>query len=215
MTEILNNNGELIVAIMAILLSVWSMIVQRNHNRKTYKPIPVLIKYNYNNRVRILLWNKGNGPLFITEVQARGKKSLIDMMPAETRKYTYVEYIDSLPGRVISPGENLNLLEFMIREDDDGKPIEGYADALKQIKRSLDGVIVYLDYTNIYQDKMKFVSQQLDFGNLADEDASTEEIEAWKAKKERELQLAKASIKIPIGQKMKLAFTRINDKLFN
>lgn len=202
----MNSNGELIVAAMAIFLSIWSMIVQRNHNRKTYKPIPVLIKYNYNNRVKILLWNKGNGPMFIVSVQAQGEKCLIDLMPEETRKFTYVEYIDSLPGRVISPGENLNLLEFKIREDEQNKPIEGYSEALRKIKLSLHGVNIYMKYTNIYKDKMDFISQKLDFGNLADENASVDEIKAWKEKQKRESKLAETIMKKSTWEKVKHLF---------
>ena len=206
MINFMNNNGELIVAAMAILLSIWSMIVQRNHNRKTYKPIPVLIKSNYNNRVKILLWNKGNGPLFIVSVQAQGEKSLIDLMPAETRKYTFVEYIDSLPGRVISPGENLNLLEFKVQEDSQNNPVEGYTEALKKIKQSIHGLIIEMSYTNIYKDKMAFTSQVLDFGNLADENASVDEIKAWKEMKKREGKLTELAMKKSIWKKLKPAF---------
>jgi hypothetical protein len=211
----MNSNGELIVAAMAILLSIWSMIVQRNHNRKTYKPIPVLIKYNYNNSVKILLWNKGNGPMFIVSVQVQGEKSLIDLMPEETRKFTYVEYIDSLPGRVISPGENLNLLEFKIREDEQNKPIEGYSEALRKIKLSLNGVNVHMKYTNIYKDKMVFISQKLDFGNLADENASIDEIKAWKEKKKRESKLAEAKMKESTWEKVKHFFGANNNRISN
>ncbi|GEM_PF-6662333 len=50
---------ELIVAGIAMVMSLVSLWHQRNHDRLTYKPLPVIIKYNYNNRVLIRLWNKG------------------------------------------------------------------------------------------------------------------------------------------------------------
>lgn len=215
MIDFINNNSELIVAAMAILLSIWSMVVQRNHNRKTYKPIPVLIPYNYNNRLKILLWNKGNGPIIIVSVQAQGEKSLIDLMPAETRKFAYVEYEDRLPGQVISPGENLNLLEFKIREDEQNKPVEGYSEALRKIKLSLHGVNVYMKYTNIYKDEMDFISQKFDFENLADENASVDEIKAWKEKKKSESKLAEATMKKSTWEKIKHPFRAYINRISN
>ena len=167
---------ELIVAGIAVAMSLVSLWRQRSHDKLTYKPIPVINKYNYNDRVLIRLWNKGAGPLFIKSLVIENKDSLIALMPAETRKLTFVEYIDSLPDRVISPGENINLLEFKVREDDKRYSTEKYTEVLKIIKQTLNKKIIYLVYTNIYKDVMKLESQPLDFGNLINEDKTVEEI---------------------------------------
>ena len=122
------------------------------------------------------LWNKGTGPLFIKTFTVEDKNSLIDLMPIETRKLTYVEFIDTISGRVITPGDNLNILEFKIREDENGKPLKDYEKTLEKIKQTLDGVTIYIEYTNIYKDLMKYYSPQLDFGSLVKEDQSVDKI---------------------------------------
>jgi hypothetical protein len=168
---------ELIVAIVAVLMSLFSLWHQRNHDRLTYKPLPVIIKYNYNDRVLIRLWNKGAGPLFIRSLTIEDKDSLIALMPAEARKLTFVEFIDNLPDRVITPGDNLNLLEFKVREDDERYSPEKYKEVLNTIKRTLNSKTIQLVYTNIYKDIMTMESKPLDFGNLIDESKTVEEIE--------------------------------------
>lgn len=185
MTDFINNaNWEFIIAVLAIVTSVYSIYSQRAHNRLTFKPIPVLLKYNYNNRIRILLWNKGNGPLYIKSFKARNKRSLIDIVPIKTRQLTYVDFISAPIGRVIAPSENLNLIEFKIREDENGEQIEGYEEALRKIKKSLDGLVVYIEYSNIYNDKLYYQSEELDFENLVNEEHSVRKIIKTQAERE-------------------------------
>ncbi|MCP4123924.1 MAG: hypothetical protein GY751_19420 [Bacteroidetes bacterium] len=193
MFEILS--WEAIIALFAVIASLFSIYTQRAHNRLTHKPIPVIVKYNYKNLVRVRLWNKGTGPLFIERFKVKDKESLtnlktediqklpfskedknslINFVPVETRQLTYVDFIDTLAGRIITPGESLNLLEFKIREDKDGKPIEGYAETLNVIKHKLHGCVIMLEYSNVYKNKMKYVCNQLDFDNLVDETKATE-----------------------------------------
>ena len=169
-------NFEIIVAFLAVVMSVWSLLHQRQHDKLTYKPIPVVIKYNYNDRVLVRLWNKGNGPMFIKSFQAGNKDSLIALMPLETRKLTYMEFVDTLPDRIIVPGDSLNLLEFKVRTDDQRYTPEKYMETLNVIKRTLHGVEVHLRYANIYKDVMLYESKKLNFGNLVDESKSIDEI---------------------------------------
>ena len=176
---------ELSVAVVAIVMSLVSLWRQRRHDKLTYKPIPSIIKYNYNDRIIIRLWNKGAGPLFIKSFDVEGKDSLIALMPAETRKLTYAEYIDQLPGRIIVPGENINLLEFKVREDDERYSPEDYLKTLKVIKQTLHKKSIHLVYTNIYKDNMHYDCDTLDFGNLIDESLSVEDINAELSKRNK------------------------------
>jgi hypothetical protein len=168
---------EIIVAFVAVCMSVFSLYMQRRHNILTYKPIPFITKYNYKDRVLVRLWNKGNGPLIIKSLKIKDKDSLIALMPAETRKFTYVEYIDNLRDRVITPGDSLNLLEFKVREDDERYSPEEYLKILGLIKATLNTEIIDLEYKNIYQNVKKFSCDKLRFDNLINEDDSVEEIQ--------------------------------------
>jgi len=161
LNEIINNtNWEFVVAILAMITGVYSIYSQIRYNRLTFKPIPVILKYNFNNRVKVLFWNKGNGPLFIKSFTIEGKTekyNLINVVPLETRKLTFVNFISTVVGRVISPSENLNLLEFEIKLDESGKPIEGYENALSKIKQSLNGLVISVEYTSIYGNKYHYL----------------------------------------------------------
>ena len=136
MNEFLCNiNWELIIATIAIIVSVFSIYTQRKHNRLSFKPIPVVVKYNYTNVLRVRLWNKGTGPFIIKSFKVKDEQSLIDVMPQETKKFTFVEFIDNFQKRAISPNDTLNMLEFKIRKDKNGKVIEGYQEAFNTIKK--------------------------------------------------------------------------------
>jgi len=181
-------NWEFIVAILAIITSVYSIYSQRIHNRLTFKPLPVILKFNFNNRVKVMLWNKGNGPLFITSFKVLEAESLIDVVPIETRKLTFVNFISTIRGRVVSPSENLNLLEFMVRLDESQQPIDGYETALEKIKKSLNGIVIYIEYKNIYGNKYKYSCEKLDFGNLVNEKHSIRKINEAQLKRKNENQ---------------------------
>jgi hypothetical protein len=187
LSDIINNtNWEFVVAILAMITGIYSIYSQIRYNRLTFKPIPVILKYNFNNRVKVLFWNKGNGPLFIKSFKIAQKHSLIDVVPLETRKLTYVNFISTVVGRVISPSENLNLLEFMIKLDETGKPIEAYETALSKIKESINGLVISIEYTNIYGNKYHYSCEKLDFGNLVKESDSMRKIRGKQEKRARE-----------------------------
>jgi hypothetical protein len=191
--EFINNaNWEFIVAIFAIITSVFAIYTQRAHNKLTFKPIPIIQKYNYNNRIKILLWNKGTGPLFIKSFIIKDKNDNIikvahglsdenahgfmDLVPVETRKLLFVEFINDPTGRVIAPAESLNMIEFKIRDDDSNNTETDYNKALEKIKTSLDRVVVHIMYSNIYKNKNIYVSQKLIFDNLVNEEQSVRKI---------------------------------------
>lgn len=193
MIEFINNvNWEFIVATLAIVTSVFAIYTQRLHNKLTFKPIPIIQKYNYNNRIKILLWNKGTGPLFIKSFiikdkdgniikVAHGKSNenaqgFMDLVPVETRKLLFVEFINNPTDRVIAPTESLNMIEFKIRDDDLRHTVEDYEKALKKIKTSLDRVVVHIKYSNIYRNKKEYISQKLIFDNLVNEEHSVRKI---------------------------------------
>lgn len=169
MGEIINNiNWEFIIAIIAILISVYSIYIQRRHNTLTYKPIPVVIKYNYTNHISVKIWNKGTGPLIIKPVYVDDSKNLIDILPKKVRRFKFVEYINDFRDRTISSNSYLNMIEFKIRNND--KQEEGsYTNALTLIKKQLDKKVIKIVYFDIYNNKMSYNSYPLNFSDGKDE----------------------------------------------
>ena len=185
-------NWEFFVALAAIITSVFAIYTQRAHNRLTFKPIPIIQKFNYNNRLKILLWNKGTGPMFIisfTIKDVRGNSvkvansmsekeahGFMDIVPIETRQLAYVDFISNPIERVVAPTESLNMIEFKIRDDDSKHTVADYDQALKKIKKSLHNVVVHIEYSNIYKNKKTYISQVIDFDNLVNEVHSVRKI---------------------------------------
>ena len=128
------------------------------------------MKYNYTNVLRVRLWNKGTGPFIIKSFKVKGEQSLIDVMPQETKKFTFVEFIDNFHERAISPNDTLNMLEFKIRKDKNGKVIEGYQKTFDTIKKTLNGLEIYIEFEDVYGNLMNYKSDPLDFGEVFDEE---------------------------------------------
>ncbi len=171
MCEFISNiNWELIIASIAILVSAFSIFTQRKHNKLTFKPIPVVVKYNYTNVLRVKIWNKGTGPLIIKSLAVKNKNSLIDLMPIETREFTFVEFIDNFKNRAISPNDSLNMLEFKLRTNNKGEILEGYEGAFSKIRNTLDGLKICIEYTDIYGNLMNYTSDSLVFGKVIDKE---------------------------------------------
>ena len=183
MEEFLRNlNWELVVtsilAACAIGISVYSLHTQRKHNKLTFRPIPVIVTYNYISVIRVMLWNKGNGPLLIKSLKAtkgiEEKKNLIGLMPKIQSGLRYVDFIRDFKDRALSPNDSLNLLEFKIRcDNENGKSMAEYEIALKTIKDKLNQTIIEIEYTDIYNEviNQKYI-KKLDFGVTFDEENS-------------------------------------------
>lgn len=169
MGEIINNiNWEFIIAIVAILISIYSIYIQRRHNTLTYKPIPVVVKYNYTNHISVKIWNKGTGPLIIKSVNIDDSKNLIDVLPKKVRRFKFVEYINDFRDRTISPNSNLNMIEFKIRNNHKQEEAS-YAKALTLIKKQLDKKVIKIVYFDIYNNQMSYNSYPLNFSDAKDE----------------------------------------------
>jgi hypothetical protein len=109
-------NWELIIASIAIGISIITLLFQRKHNKLTFKPIPVLVKYNYIDTLRVRIWNNGNGPLIIKSIIAEKdnikKSNLKDFIPPLPNGIYYVDFITDFDNRAIAPGESLRMIEF-------------------------------------------------------------------------------------------------------
>lgn len=178
MNEFLCNiNWELIIATIAIIVSLFSIYTQRKHNRLSFKPIPVVVKYNYTNVLRVRLWNKGTGPFIVKSFKVKGEHSLIKgehsligVMPQQTKDFTFVEFIDNFHERAISPNDTLNMLEFKIRKDKNGKVTEGYQKTFNTIRKTLNGLEIHIEFEDVYGNLMHYKSDPLDFGEVLDEE---------------------------------------------
>jgi hypothetical protein len=170
MNELLCNiNWELIIASIAICISILTMFFQRQHNKLSVKPIPTLVKYNYINVLRVRIWNKGTGPLIIKSLIAEKngvrKDNLRDFLPNLPIGIYYYEYILDFENRAIYPGESINLLEFHKKQ-------EKYYEWFEKIKEILNGISITIKYESVYGDSRTLKLKTLKFGPTTHEEIS-------------------------------------------
>ncbi|MBM1107481.1 hypothetical protein JQC67_15105 [Aurantibacter crassamenti] len=163
-----NINWEFILAILAIAISIYSILLQRKHNTLSYKPIPVIVKYNYSSHISVKLWNKGTGPLIIKSVEVDKFQNLVDSLSLNIKTFVFVEYINDFRERAISSNDYLNMIEFKIRYDESKTP-EEYEIALQEIKNELHEKIITLIYTDIFNNYNTYKSIPLNFKDSKDE----------------------------------------------
>lgn len=68
----------LIVSICSIILGVIALAIQRDHNRKSVKPICSILRSDYEDRISVRIKNAGVGPLIVEKISViNGSDSLI------------------------------------------------------------------------------------------------------------------------------------------
>lgn len=163
--EFINENVDaiaLVVAAIALILTVWSVWVQRDHNKKSLRPYPDIGVANYENYLSVSFHNKGLGPLIITKVNIyKGQNllgnNLVDLMPDLPKGITWSDYIQRIEGRVLAPGEEKVLLEL---KGDDKKT--NFKNARKLIRQSLKDLKVQIYYKGIYEDNFSPCERDLE-----------------------------------------------------
>jgi hypothetical protein len=159
-------NWELVIAFTAILIGIYSLYTQRKHNILSFKPIPLIVRHNYLNIIRVRINNKGTGPLIIksvsTEKDSVKANNLKDLMPKRPKELSFVEFIKDFEDRAISPGEYITMIEFKIRD-------KNYKDYFNQLKIALNNTKITLFYTDIYNSKFKYF-KEIKFGIATDEE---------------------------------------------
>jgi hypothetical protein len=69
----IKSNHEVIIAGLALIVSVVAFHLQREHNFRSLRPLPSVNRLNFDNRVGVELENRGLGPMIIREVRVASK----------------------------------------------------------------------------------------------------------------------------------------------
>lgn len=151
-------NSEFVVSISAIFVSVVSLITSiffsrsaRQHNRKSLLPFPYLDRADFEDELRVRLFNKGVGPMIVTSVTAkRGaeKGHLIDIIPGHKFDFTFKNFSRFTDERPILPGECGDLL--VAEFDVENTEHIHYRDTLRNF---LSECVLTIEYTNVYRTK--------------------------------------------------------------
>lgn len=140
-------------ALVALIVSVWALKVQRRHNVLSIRPIPEVTVADYEDSLRVKLRNNGSGPMLVTSVEVfrenEVKSSVIEWMPSLPDNRPWNHFSMALENRTIQPDGVIPLLE-LTAVDGEVK----FAQFRDKTRQALSKLKVVVHYTDIYQSKL-------------------------------------------------------------
>lgn len=139
----------LFVSVISMWISVWSARTQRQHNKLSVRPLAEITVADYEDSLRVKLWNNGTGPMIILGVSVsdgkNSKDSLIDWMPDLPRGRPWSTFTHSLHNRTLQAGAEITLLELTEYENE-----RNFSKSRDLIRKALASLEVNVKYTDIY-----------------------------------------------------------------
>jgi hypothetical protein len=145
----------LIVSILSVIFTWFTLKYQRLHNYKTVRPIGIIVAGDYENKIFIRLDNSGIGPLIIKKVVVKNKtleaSTVIDIIPTDlSKRIVWTDFAAALEQKTIPAGQQLNLIVWTpnnYQDDNHGRISQDRTD----LRRALKDVTVTLSYTDVYE----------------------------------------------------------------
>lgn len=139
-----------IMGFLASAATVASFWTQRIHNRLSVRPIAEVLVGDYEDRLVVVLENKGIGPLIIKKFLVKNemgseKNSVIEFFETGFSDVVWKMFITDLEGLAILPGERKVLLELIGNPTD-----EEFASKRNRVRRLLGTLEATIHYKDIY-----------------------------------------------------------------
>lgn len=144
----------LLLSVTSIFVAAISLIIQRQHNRKSVMPIGKFEASDYEDSLSVTIKNSGVGPLIIESVEisqpnGQSTDNLIEVMPNMPSSLCWSGFACNLEGDTVLPGEELELLKL------EGHPSDPeFAQFRDQVRKKLSSLVATLEYKDIYGTKM-------------------------------------------------------------
>ncbi len=160
----------LVVSILAVSFSIWSDWRQRRHERLSVKPVGVILREDYSAKLRILIGNRGLGPMLITKLEVTKDDGsqyddLISAMPDLTKHsgvpiLSWKDYYtgDIIMESVLKQGENMVLIWL---EGNTGDTV--YETFRESVRAELCKITGKLSYKDMYGDTEESKTQSLSY----------------------------------------------------
>jgi hypothetical protein len=150
----------LLVSFLSIVLTVWTLRVQRRHNFLSVTPIASIPINDYEDNIAVKVKNTGVGPLLIETFRATDgheeKDDLISWMPSLPTGMYWSTFYDDIDGLCIPPGDEAVLLRLQ------GDPNDTrFIEARDSTRRALSALIVTVTYKDIYSRRMSSKTRNL------------------------------------------------------
>jgi len=145
----------LIISIVGLVIALITYFSSRKHNRLSVKPIAYILPQDYEDKICVVLQNKGTGPLISTSINFKNiktnknEKSLINHMSSLKNDYTWSDF-SKAQKFVLSPDENKILLELKGNPED-----KKFIENRDLIRKQLADIEINIRYTSVYNEFCK------------------------------------------------------------
>ena len=152
----------LFVSILAVVVSLLALKIQRTHNQKSLKPIIFIEPYDYENCIQIKIRNEGLGPAIVKNIRVKNnnleeKSSIFSWLPSNLpENMNYKEYWTRSKNFVLRPGSLDHMLEIPVNTDDPVQRAER-----EKARKILKDLTVYVEYGDVYENPMPIYSRNL------------------------------------------------------
>ena len=132
----------LLVAFLSILFTCVFSILQQRHNKKSIRPIGVIVFNDFEDCIAVTIDNYGIGPLIVKKLTItdgkREEDTLLAFMPSI--KQPWSNFVENIDGRTIPVNGSIELIK--LAPFDTGAKI--------QVRQALSQLIIRLDYLDVY-----------------------------------------------------------------
>jgi hypothetical protein len=157
----LSENMEAIVSICALVVAYITFTSSKKHNYLSVKPIAYILPQDYEDKICVILQNKGTGPLitksikFVNDETKVEKKYLIDFMPnlKDNRKWSNFSKAEKY---ILTPNEDKILLEYSLTEND-----TSYEENKLEIRKALKDIKIIITYSGVYNEEIDTLNFKL------------------------------------------------------
>lgn len=141
-----------IISLISLILSVITVFQNRKNNKLGVRPLAHILPPDYEDRIAVIIQNKGTGPLIATGLKFVGennqeKSYLIDFMPDLEDGYYWTTF-SKASKIVLRPSEEKTLLEFKGNISD-----PKFIKQRDEIRKALCKVELKMEYTSIFNEK--------------------------------------------------------------
>jgi len=148
------------VAVLSLIFTASALYIQRAHFRRSVRPIASIPVADYENKVSVMLKNKGIGPLHVLQFHAtdgkQTKNNLISWMPELLVGISWETFYEDLDGLWIQPGEKVIVLQLAGEVES-----PSFSQGRDLCRKALARLTVSIEYEDIYEKRMPVVKRDL------------------------------------------------------
>jgi hypothetical protein len=151
-----------LTALIALVVSVWALWIQRSHNKVSVRPIPEITVADFEDSLWVKLSNNGVGPLIVKSVHVRSgqeeRGSIIEWMPTLPNSRHWTNFAVVKTGRTLRAEGVLPLLE-LIQESGE----VGFGHCRDMVRAALCQLTVVVEFTDVYGSKFPACTKSLEW----------------------------------------------------